>query len=145
MAKSARYRMSARQAAVDAITALLNGGTLEIRTLAQPADPGDADTGVLLATLALGNPAFAAANASGIAIANAITADASADATGTAAHYTAKSSLGVVITQGSIGGTAQADTSGTVNLLLSTTAIVAGAQVSVTSWQMGPMPLESAA
>lgn len=143
MPKSARYRMSARQAAVDAITALLNGGTLEIRTLAQPADPADADTGVLLATLTLSNPAFGAAAATGIATANAITADASADATGTAAHYTAKSSGGVVITQGSVGGTAQGDTAATVNLLLNTTAIAAGAQVSVTSWTIGPMPLES--
>lgn len=138
MPKSARYRMSARQAAVDAITALLNGGTLQIRTLAQPADPGDADTGVLLATLTLANPAFGAANASGVATANAIGSDASADATGTAAHYSALSSGGVVITQGSI-GTADA------NLILSTVSIVAGAQVSVTSWTMGPLPLESAA
>ena len=138
MAKSARYRMSARQAAVDAITALLNGGTLEIRTLAQPADPADADTGVLLATLTLGTPAFGAADGTGVATAHAIGADASADATGTAAHYTAKSSGGTTITQGSI-GTADA------NLILSTTSIVAGAQVSVTAWTMGPVPLESAA
>lgn len=146
MAKAARYSLASRRAAVDAITALLNGGTLEIRTLAQAADPDTADTGVLLATLTLGNPAFGAADAgTGIATANAIGADAAADATGTAAHYTVKTSGGTKVTTGTVGGTAQGDSAATVNLLLNTTAIVAGAQVGVTSFTIGPMALESAA
>jgi hypothetical protein len=145
MAKQARYNKAARRAAIDAITALLNGGKLQIRSLAAPADPDAAETGTLLAELTpLPTPAFGAADAvTLIATANAVPSDNSADATGTAAHYTALDSGGNKVCTGTVGGTAQGDTGATVNLLLNTTAIVAGAQVSITSWTIGPLPLES--
>jgi hypothetical protein len=58
-----RLSTGARNAAGDAITALLNAGgagTIEVRTGAQPTDPGTAVTGTLLATFTLSATAFAA-------------------------------------------------------------------------------------
>lgn len=112
---------------VDAMTALLNTGYLRIYDGAQAAT---ADTAlgaqVLLAELRYGAAAFAAGVA-GVATANAITADASANATGTATWFRALKSDGVtVVFDGSV-GTATSD------LNLNTVSIVTGASVSVTS------------
>jgi hypothetical protein len=64
---------------------LLDSGTIQIRTGAQPTNVGDAAQGTLLGTLTFGATAFGAAS-SGAATANAITSDTSADNSGTAAH-----------------------------------------------------------
>lgn len=82
-----------RNAALDAVTANLNGGTIEIYTGTQPAGPGTAITSqTLLATLTLSATAFAAASG-GSAAANTITPG-TAVATGTAAWARWKSSGG---------------------------------------------------
>lgn len=122
-----RINTNARNAGVDAITALLNtGGAIDIRTGAQPAAASDAATGTLLGTLTLSATAFGA-SASGTATANAITGDSSADATGTAGWFRAKTAGGVAVIDGSVG------TSG-ADMNLSSVSIVAGGTINVTSW-----------
>jgi hypothetical protein len=80
-----RLATATRNAAADAAVDLLDSGTIQIRTGAQPTAVGDAASGTLLGTLTFGAPAFGAA-ATGVATANAITSDTSADASGTAGH-----------------------------------------------------------
>jgi len=96
----------ARSAAVDAVTALIDGGagagTIGIRTGAAPTNTTDADSGTLLATLTFSDPAFGAAS-SGVATANSITSDTNIDATGTAAHFRIYDSDSTCIMQGTVG------------------------------------------
>lgn len=128
MANSPKRTAEAANAACDAMTALVNGGTLKIYTVGSgvPATASAAITDqVLLATLTLANPAFGSAS-SGVATANAITGDTSADATGTASFFRLLTSGGSSRFQGLCG------TSGS-DLNLNTTSIVSGAQVDVTS------------
>lgn len=87
---------AAKNAALDAITALINvggAGTLEVHTAAYAAK---------LATLTFNATSFGAAS-SGTATANAITADSSADATGTAAVFRIKSGAGTSLIDGTVG------------------------------------------
>lgn len=80
---SANLSDDAKDAGLDAILALTNGGELRLYTGTIPASPDDAPVAqVLLVTLDLGSPAFAAASG-GIASANAITPGTAA-ASGTA-------------------------------------------------------------
>jgi hypothetical protein len=124
---------AAAKAALDAALALLNvggAGTVEIRTGAPPTNVEDAATGTLLGTLTLSATAFPAsadANPGAIATANAITDDSSADASGTAGWFRAKSGGGTGVIQGTC-GTASAD------MILNTAVIVSGLPISVTSW-----------
>jgi len=101
----------AARAAADAVAVLLNGGTVEIRTGAPPATVEDTATGTLLATLSFANPAFAAAsdtNPGARALANSITGDTAADANGLAGWFRAKTSGGVAVIDGTVGGVVQA-------------------------------------
>ena len=111
----------------DAVCALLNSGYLRIYDQTQPTT---ADTAigaqVLLAELSFGATAFQAAS-NGVATANAITADSSANATGTATWFRCLKSDGTTrVFDGTVG------TSG-CDLNLNSTAISIGASVSVTS------------
>jgi hypothetical protein len=126
---------AAANAALDAMLALLNGGSVKIYDGTPPANAGDALSGnTLLATLPLSATAFAAA-AAGSAAANAITADTAADATGTASFYRGLKSDGTTVAcQGSV-GTAGAD------MNLNTVAIQVNARVEVTSWSVS-QPLQ---
>lgn len=128
MALTPRLSNVGANAAADATCALLNSGKLRLYDGAQPTN---ADTAigaqVLLAELTFNATAFGAAVA-GVATANAITQDSSADATGVAAWFRALKSDGTtVIFDGSVG------TSG-ANLNLNSTSISAGAAVSVSSF-----------
>lgn len=125
MAVNTRWSVAARNAAADARAALLNGGFLRLYDGAQPADPTGAVT-TLLAELTFGTPAFGAA-AAGVATANAITDDSSANATGTASWYRALTSGAAAIMDGSVGTAAS-------NIVLNSTAIQSGARVSVTAF-----------
>jgi hypothetical protein len=69
---AASLSIAAKNAGLDALLALTNGGSLRLYTGGIPATPDDAASGTLLATLALGSPAFGAA-VSGVATANAVT------------------------------------------------------------------------
>jgi hypothetical protein len=116
--------IAGRNASIDAVNTLLNGGTLEIRTGAAAAIDS-APTGTVLATLNINATAFANAS-SGSAAANVI-ADVTATAAGTAGHYVAKNSVGNPERNGTAG------TSGT-DMILNTTTFGVGDDVSVTSW-----------
>lgn len=119
--------IAGRNASVDAVNTLLNGGTLEIRT-GSAADIDSAPTGTVLATLNINATAFATAS-SGSATANAIVA-VTASAAGTAGHYVAKDSGGNPERNGTAG------TSGT-DMILNSTTFGVGDDVSVTSWTYG--------
>lgn len=77
-----------RSVMCDAAVDLFDGGVLEIRTGAAPG-AGAADSGTLLVSITLPTPAFGAA-AAGVAAKAGTWEDASADATGTAAHFRIK-------------------------------------------------------
>lgn len=118
-----------RNAKLDAITtAVGSSGLLRIYDGTPPANANTALSGnTLLAELAL-SATFAAAAASGVLTANAISNDASANATGTASFYRIYKSDGTtVIAQGTAG------TSGT-DMILNTTSIVSGGPVAVSSF-----------
>lgn len=127
MASNLKYAVTLKNAKLDAITtAISTSGLLRIYSGTQPTNPDTALSGnTLLAELALSST-FAAGASSGVLTASAITADSSADNTGTATWGTLTTS----------GGTRKVDftvgTSG-ADLNLNTTSIVSGAQVSVSS------------
>jgi hypothetical protein len=136
MALNTRVGATSRNAALDAQTAQLNSGFLDIYDGTQPTDPDTAlGSQVLLAHLTLSATASAAAS-SGTATFNAIGSDASADATGTATWYTLKTSGSARRIDGSVG------TSG-CNLNLNTVSIVAGATVAVSSLTLS-LPMQGA-
>lgn len=127
MANNPKLSNAGANAAADAVTALLNNGYLRIYSGTQPADADAALSGnTLLAELRYNATAFGAASA-GVATANAITQDSSADATGTASFFRSLKSDGTsVVYDGSVG------TSG-ADLNLNSVAIQSGAAVSVSS------------
>lgn len=113
---------------VDALSDQLDNGYLRIYDGTQAAN---ADTAVgaqvLLAELRF-NATASGAGVAGVITFNAFTADASANATGTASWFRALKADGTsTIMDGSV-GTAASD------LILNSVAISAGAEVSVTSW-----------
>ena len=128
MALNPKRSNTAVSAAADAVCPLLNNGYLRLYSGTQPATADTAvTTQTLLAELRWNATAFGAAS-SGVATANAITADTSADNTGTATWFRALKSDGTtVVFDGSVG------TSG-ADLNLNSTSISAGAAVSVTSF-----------
>jgi hypothetical protein len=113
---------------INAFTALLNSGYIEVYTGSQPAVDGSL-SGTLLATLDFGATAFANATASGTggsAVANAISSG-TAGNTGTAGYFALVTSGSSTVGTGSVG------TSG-ADLNFNTLAIVSGAIVSCTSF-----------
>ena len=131
-----RISNNAAKAACDAIVDLLDGGsgaaTVEIRSGSAPTNCEDADSGTLLAVLTCSDPAFGAAadaNPGGRATASSVTSDSSANATGTAGHFRAKDSNGVVITQGSVTATG-----GGGDMEINSVSVVSGVEVAITAW-----------
>ena len=126
MANDIRAAEAAVNAAVDAMTALLNSGKIRLYGDTRPTT-GDTAVGAqtLLAELTFGTAAFGAATG-GTATANTITADSSANDTDTATWFRLFKSDETKVLDGEIG------TSG-CDLNLNTTSIVAGAEVSITS------------
>lgn len=83
-----QYSTAVRNALLDAMeTATGTGPTLTIRTGAPPANCAAARSGTVLATIVLPSDWMAAASAGAKAIAGGPWQDASADATGTAGHF----------------------------------------------------------
>lgn len=130
---------AAAKAMADALTALLDAGAgagkLRIYDGTQPADP---DTAIgaqnLLAELTLNATAFAAAvdaNPGGQSVANAITGDTAADATGTATWFRALDSDDNAIIDGDVSATG-----GGADLELNSVSIVQNAAVDVTGWNI---------
>jgi hypothetical protein len=112
---------------LDEITTDMDKGAgaalLRIYDGTRPAKGGAATT--LLAELTFSDPSFPAASGESMT-ANAITSDASANATGTATWFRIVDSNGVFVMDGDVG------TSGS-DLNLNTTSITVGVEVSVTS------------
>lgn len=131
MANNPEFSDATVKTGVDAMTALLNSGFLELYTGGQPALNGSL-TGTLLATLTFGSTAFGASSASGgivTATANAITSG-TAGNTGTAGYFAIlKTDNSTVVATGSVG------TSG-ADLNLSTLSIVSGSVVSCSSFSI---------
>lgn len=134
MALNPKTAVARRNAALDAaFDTVLNGGSLRIYDGTQPTD---ADTAlgaqVLLAQLTLNATAFAAASA-GAKAANAITADASANATGTATWGSLVTSGGTRLMDFTVG-------TGTHDLVINSTAIQSGAEVSCSAFSVTQAP-----
>lgn len=121
---------TARNSSVDARTALVNGGTIKIKSAGA----------TVLATISLAATAFSvsssgSATAKGadgttaISTSNPLT-DSSADASGTAATYDACTSGGTVVWSGTV------STSG-ADIILDNLSIVAGQEVRLTGWTHG--------
>jgi len=128
MATTLSYIEARRNARLDAGLDSLNGGTLRIYSGTPPANAEAALAGnTLLAQLTFGSPAFAAATG-GTKTANAITADSNANGGATATFWRGLTSGAAVIVQGTVGATGSGE-----SLELNSTAISAGASVSVTS------------
>lgn len=128
MALNPSTGVASRNLALNAAFDILNSGKYRIYDSTQPVS---ADTAlgaqVLLADLALGATAFAAASA-GSKAANSITQDSSADASGTATWATL-----VASTRATVGTMDMSAGTATVNLVLNSAAISALAAVSCSS------------
>lgn len=122
----AASQQAAADAVVDRLDAGAGAGLLRIYSGSQPADADDAASGTLLAELTFSDPAFGAANSSGVATASAITADSSANATGTAGWFRCVDSAANTVFDGAV------STSG-AELNLDSTSITSGQTVSVTA------------
>lgn len=119
--------IAARNAAGTALTVLLNTGSIQIRTGTSPG-VDSAATGTLLGTLPLSATAFGTW-AAGSATANAITQDASADATGTAGYFRALDSGSGAVIDGTVTATG-----GGGDLELNSVSITSGGTIDITSW-----------
>jgi hypothetical protein len=131
MADTTRIANNAATAEADALAGLLDNGYLRIYdSTGGTGQPATVDTAigsqVKLAELRFANPSDAGA-VNGVITFSTITADSSADATGTATWFRCfKSDGSTAVWDGSVG------TSG-ATLNLNTTSIVSGAAVSITS------------
>ena len=127
-----QFSTAVRNAALDAIESTIgsSGVTLEIRSGAVPANAGAADSGTVLATIAL--PADWLTNASNGSktINGGPWTDASADAAGTAGHFRIKVA-GTTHIQGSITATG-----GGGDMTLDNVSIASGQQISITSFTL---------
>jgi hypothetical protein len=124
-----QFSVAVRNARADAIEATVGTSpTLEIRSGAAPANCAAADSGTVLATLALPSNWMADA-ASGVKGLAGTWQDTSSDAGGTAAHFRIKSSGGTVHVQGTVG------TSG-ADLIVTTTTFVATQPFSITAFNI---------
>lgn len=125
-----KYSVAVRNAQLDAIeSAIGTGAVLKIRTGAAPANVAAADSGTVLATLTLPSDWMAAAS-SGAKAKSGTWEDASADATGTAAHWRIYASDGTTAhMQGTI-----TVTSGGGDMEVDNTSFAASQPFSVTSF-----------
>ncbi|MFD4258248.1 hypothetical protein ACFWR9_11605 [Streptomyces sp. NPDC058534] len=119
---------AARNAAADAITALVDagaaGGKLQIRSGTQPAGPDATATGTLLAEVTLAATAFAASSGGSAALAG-TPLSVTAVADGTATWFRILDSAGVARIDGSV-GVSSAD------LVVNTTTVSTGLDVEIT-------------
>lgn len=124
--------VAVRNARLDAIeTAIGTSAVLKIRTGAAPADCATADSGTVLATLSLPSDWLAAA-ASGSKAKAGTWQDASADASGTAAHFRIYASDGTTC---HLQGTVTA-TGGGGDLTLDNTSIASAQSITITSFSL---------
>jgi hypothetical protein len=129
---SLQLSTTVRNARLDTIESTIGtAAILKIRTGAAPADCGTADSGTVLASLTLPSDWMAAAS-SGSKAKSGTWQDASADATGTAAHFRIYDSGGTTC---HLQGTVTA-TGGGGDLTLDNTSIAAAQSVTITSFTL---------
>lgn len=127
-----QYSTTVRNAQLDALeTAIGTAAVLKIRTGTAPANVGTADSGTVLASMTLPSDWLAAASG-GSKAKSGTWQDASADATGTAAHFRIYASDG---TTAHIQGTVTA-TGGGGDLTLDNTSIASGQSVTISSFTL---------
>lgn len=123
---------SVRDARLDAIESTIGtSAVLKIRTGAAPADVATSDSGTVLTTMTLPSDWMAAASG-GTKAKSGTWQDASADATGTAAHFRIYASDG---TTAHLQGTVTA-TGGGGDLTLDNVSIASGQSVTITSFTL---------
>lgn len=120
-----RLANATRSGAANGAADLLNSGTIEFRTGAQPTNVDDADSGTLCATVTFGATAFGSPT-NGVKTANAITSDTNAASGGTVTHARIKTSAPAIHSDCAVG------TSGS-DINFDNNVIVAGGTVAVTS------------
>lgn len=127
-----QYSTTVRNAKLDAVeTAIGTSPIMRIRTGAAPANCGTADSGTVLATLTLPSDWMAAASGGTKALSG-TWQDASADATGTAAHFRIYDSGGSTC---HMQGTVTA-TGGGGDLTVNNTSFASGQQFDVTAFTL---------
>lgn len=123
-----QFSTAARNASLDAIeTAIGASPTLEIRTGAAPANAAAADSGTLLASMALPADWLAAASGGSKSLLG-TWQDAAADAAGTAGHFRIKAGATCHI-QGSVTASG-----GGGDMTLDNVVIAAGQQITITAF-----------
>jgi hypothetical protein len=126
-----RLSTAARNAAADAVVDLIDAGsgagTLKIYSGSVGTTANDTPAGTLLATIAWADPAFGAAS-SGVATAT-DPASVNASATGTAGCFLVEDDTGANVFDGTVTATG-----GGGDLTLSTTSLVSGSPVDITSF-----------
>lgn len=124
--------VAVRNAMLDTIESTIGtSAVLKIKTGAQPANCAAGDTGTVLATLTLPSDWMAAANAGSKAL-NGTWQDASADATGTAAHFRVYASDGTTChMQGSVTATGAGG-----DMTLDNTSVAAGQSITISSFTL---------
>lgn len=127
MALNPHFSAAARNAAVNAVAALMNSGTLKVYDGTQPADASVAiTTQNLLVTLSFGATAFGSASG-GSASVNGTPITAVIGASGTASWFRCLESDGTTVVQDGSVATA------TANLVVDSTAFSSGATLSLNS------------
>lgn len=125
-----QFSTSARNAALDSIeTAIGVAPTLEIRSGGAPADCAAADSGTVLATMALPSDWLTAASGGSKSLSG-TWQDAAADAAGTAGHFRIKQGATCHI-QGSVTMTGAGG-----DMALDNTNIATGQQITITSFTL---------
>lgn len=116
---------ASRNTMISALAALMNGGTIQIRSGSRPASANDAATGSLLATVVLENPAFGSPSSGAVSLADpdAVTGAAA----GTATWFRALDSSAAPVMDGAVSATG-----GGGDLQLATTSISVGLSVDIT-------------
>lgn len=127
-----QYSVAVRNAQLDALeTAIGTGAVLKIKSGSAPANCAAADSGTVLATLTLPSDWMAAAS-SGSKAKSGTWEDASADATGTAAHWRLYASDGTTChAQGTVTATG-----GGGDMTVDNTSFASGQSVTVTSFSI---------
>jgi hypothetical protein len=123
---AAAARNAAADAVVDLVDAGAGAGTIKIYSGAIPATGDTAESGTLLATVTLADPAFGSA-AAGVATGT-DPASVNAVATGTAGWFRLEDSTGANVFDGDVTATGGGGT-----MTLSTTSLVSGSPVDITS------------
>lgn len=124
-----QFSIGVRNAMLDAIeTATGTTAVLRIRTGGQPATCATADSGSVLASITLASDWAAAASGGTKAFSSLPVTDASADGTGTAAHFRLYASDGTTChSQGSVGVAA-------TDIIVDSVSFTAGQTFNLTAW-----------